>query len=244
MSKISTEYLNFLPNPKELQQICRSISAIEAIICPEWQYRYFSYQKDWSETEEVCEMRNGQGDQMLILFSPHGVCINGFAKHSEMNGWKNIRVEEKKAFTSMLFKSKKEAKTILTQEISEGVLDSLPEVFNGFIFGEPIKSIGTTFCVWTTPTDANWKTGKVKLPKDNYRDGSQDLLKLLDGNSSTYIKWAQEYYECDELNSDLIERIYAGQSISKEMVLQINPNLEDFDKLKVDLNEIKFEHQL
>ncbi|MDF1698687.1 MAG: hypothetical protein P1U56_22735 [Saprospiraceae bacterium] len=34
---------------------------MEAIISPEWEYRYYSYQKDWSEIEEFCEMRNGHG---------------------------------------------------------------------------------------------------------------------------------------------------------------------------------------
>ncbi|MDG1332583.1 MAG: hypothetical protein P8P74_09655 [Crocinitomicaceae bacterium] len=248
MSKLSTEHLNLLPNPKELQQICRSISAIEAIICPEWQYRYFSYQKDWSETEEVCEMRNGQGDQMLILFSPQGVCINGFAKHSEMNGWKNIRVEEKKSLTSKLFKSKKETKTILTQEIAKGVLDILPEVFNGFIYDEPIKSIGTTFCIWRILKNTNWKIGEVELPTDDFKDGSAYLLQLLDGKPSTYRNWAQEYYEEEfetrELSLEHIEIIYAGQVITRELVEQINPDLNDFDKLETDLNEIGFKHQL
>ncbi|PHR23160.1 MAG: hypothetical protein COA38_17240 [Fluviicola sp.] len=244
MSNLSSEHLNLLPNPIDLQRICKSISAIEAIICPEWQYRYYSYQKDWSESEEVCEMRNGQGDQMLILFSPQGVCINGFAKESKMNSRKNVRIEEKKSFIKKIFGSKKESENEVNQDMSNGVLDNVPEAFNGFVFDEPIKSIGTTFCIWMTPTDANWQAGKVQLPKDDFQDGSKDLLKLLDGNPLTYKKWAQEYYECVELNLDLLERVYAGQSISKELALQINPNLENFDKLRDDLNEIPFEHQL
>ena len=60
MSGISTETLNLLPKSIELRRICKSISALEAILCQDWQYRYYSYQKDWSVNEEVCEMRNGQ----------------------------------------------------------------------------------------------------------------------------------------------------------------------------------------
>ena len=44
-----------------------------------------------------------------------------------------------------LFGSKKETKTVLTQEIQSGVVTELPQVFNEFVFGEPVKSIGTTF---------------------------------------------------------------------------------------------------
>ncbi|WP_272024150.1 hypothetical protein [Olleya namhaensis] len=248
MNKLSSENLNLLPNPNELQKICKSISALEAIICPEWEYRYYSYQKDWSETEEFCEMRNGQGDQMLMVFSKNGTCINGFAHESEMNGWKNIPIEEKKSFVEKLFGPKKETKTELTQIISKGVVDNLPKVFNDFIFGEPVKSIGTTFCIWQTETDNNWKTGKVDLLKDEYKDGSNDLLQLLDGKPLTYKNWAEEYYEENfeehELKLELVEKIYNGIIITKELVLELNPELDDFEQLQSDLNEIGYEHKI
>jgi hypothetical protein len=248
VKKLSTENLDLLPNPNELKRICKSISALEAIICPEWEYRYYSYQKDWSETEEFCEMRNGQGDQMLIVFNENGTCINGFAHESEMNGWKNVPVEEKKSFVDKIFGSRKEAKTELTQTISKGVVDELPKVFNEFIFGEPVKSIGTTFCIWQTESNNEWKIGEVDLPKDEYKDGSSDLLQLLDGNPSTYKNWAEEYYE-EEFDSrtlklELVEKIYDGTVITKELVLDLNPELDDFEKLKSDLNEIGYEHKI
>ncbi|MFC6267828.1 hypothetical protein [Frigoriflavimonas asaccharolytica] len=226
MNKLSSENLNLLPNPSELQKICKSISALESIICPEWEYRYYSYQKDWSKTEEFCEMRNGQGDQMLITFSEKGTCINGFAHESEMNGWKNNS----------------------QQEISNGIIDELPKEFNEFIFGEPVKSIGTTFCIWQTEKDKNWKIGKIDLPKDEYKDGSSDLLHLLDGKPLTYKNWAEEYYEENfeenELKLELVEKIYNGTIITKELVLEINPELDDFEQLKSDLDEIGYEHKI
>ncbi|BDS11323.1 hypothetical protein [Aureispira anguillae] len=248
MNKLSTENLNLLPNSKELRRICKSISAIEAIISPEWEYRYYSYQKDWSETEEFCEMRNGQGDQMLILFSNDGICINGFASESEMNGWKNVHIEEKKSFIDKLSDSKKEPTTELIQEIPSGVVTELPKAFNEFIYGEPVKSIGTTFCIWNTGTDTDWKIGKINLPNDDYKDGSSDLLELLDGKPTTYKKWAEEYYEEEfenrELKLEVVEKIYSGIIISKDLVLDINPEFEDFEKLKSDLNEIGYENEL
>ena len=82
---------------------CQEIGSLniflEAIICPQWEYRYFSYQRNWSETEECCEMRNGEGDQMLIIFFEDGsCCINSFAHASKMNGWKNIRTKNERIF--------------------------------------------------------------------------------------------------------------------------------------------------
>ena len=248
MNEVSTDNLSILPNPNKLREICKSISALEAIISPEWEYRYFSYQKNWTETEEFCEMRDGQGDQMLIAFSKNGTCINGFAHESKMNGWKKVHIEEKKSFSERLFSSKKGTKTELIQEISKGVVDDLPEVFNEFIFGEPVKSIGTTFCIWKTQSDAEWKTGEIALPKDDYQDGSSDLLHLLDGNPETYKNWAEEYYEENfeenELKLELVEKIYNGTVITKDLVREINSDLEDLKKLKSDLDDIGYEHQL
>lgn len=197
MPKLSTENTHLIPSPIKLQQICKSIAALEAIICPEWEYRYYSYQKEWSPEEECCEMRDGQGDQMLILFSPKGAVINGFAHESKMSGWRKVPINEKKSFFDKLFSSQKKSKTELIQVIAKGVIDELPGVFNEFILGEPVRSIGTTFCIWHTKSDERWKTGRIDLPKDEYKDGSSDLLQLLDGNPRSYKEWAEEYYEED-----------------------------------------------
>lgn len=234
MPSLSTENLHLLPEPAALQKHCKSISALEAIICPEWIYRYYSYQSEWSDTEEVCEMRNGEGDQMLILFGEAGVCINGFAHESVMNGWKRLSGSSKASNSQPI------------QQIYPGVVDGIPTVFHEFIFGEPVKSIGTTFCIWTT--GSSWQTGPITYPEDAYRDGSQDLLKLLDGKAMTYKKWAEAYYE-DEfedraLELEWIEKVYAGESISRELALAINPALEDFEQLAADLEEIGYPHKI
>jgi hypothetical protein len=117
-------------------------------------------------------------------------------------------------------------------------------VFNEFIFGEPVKSIGTTFCIWQTETDKNWKIGKIDLPNDDYKDGSSDLLQLLNGDPSTYKNWAEEYYENDEIKLEIVEKVFNGEIITKEFVLALNPELDDFEQLKSDLNEIGYEHKI
>lgn len=76
---ISTKDYTLLPDPKILQTICKAISVLDAILSQEWEYRYYSYNNKWSDNEEFFEMRDGSGDQMLVLFSPKGCVINGFA---------------------------------------------------------------------------------------------------------------------------------------------------------------------
>jgi len=243
MQKFSTKNLGLLPNPNALRELCKSISALEAIICQDWENRFYSFRKDWSTTEEVCEMRNGLGDQMLILFSNYGCCINGFAHESVMNGWQNVRFERKKSFLTRLLGIDQEPSTKLEQKIVVGVLEGLPEVFNDFIYGEPVRSIGTTFCIWQTEADNEWKTGNLKRPTDTCEDGSDNLLVLLDGDPLTFKRWAEEYYDCT-INKALITKIFSGEAITRDMVISLNPEITDYDQLKSDLEEIGYAHEL
>lgn len=248
MDKPSTQNLMLLPNPSELQKLCRAISALEAIICPEWEYRYFSYQQDWSETEEFCGMRNGQGDQLLILFSQYGTCINGFALNSKLNGWKKTNTEQKTIWFKNLFGLKTKTQPDLVQDISSGILNGLPDEFRRFISGEPVKSVGTTFCIWQQKSESIWQTGDMNLPDDDYKDGSEELLQLLDGKPFTYKTWAEEYYDEEfadrELQLHLVENIYNGAIITPELVKAINPALLDFQHLKSELQEIGYHDKL
>jgi len=230
---LSTKSLSEFPDIATLQQRCKSISAIEAIICPEWQWRYYSYNNAWSDTEEFCEMRNGQGDKMLILFSPFGSVINGFAHESVMSNKRSIPNEL--------------GEGEVEQGMWKGLVDDLPNIFHEFIFGEPVKSIGTTFCIWRKLTDEQWLIGDIEFPDHQYKDGSADLLQLLDGNPETYKDWAEVYYEEEfeerDLDLEMVKHIYAGYPLTRELVLRINPQLEDFDQLIKDLKEIGYPYQ-
>ncbi|MGK0390831.1 MAG: hypothetical protein ACI94Y_003591 [Maribacter sp.] len=225
MKFISTEELSKLPDTTNLKRICKAISILESIICSDWEYRYYSFQKNWNENQSFCEMRNGEGDQMLILFSEQGIVINGFAKNSQMNGWKKD-----------------------TQKIWKGIVDELPNVFHEFIFGEPVKGTGTTFCIWNLEEENEWEKGIFEYPNDEYKDGSIELLKLLDGNPETFKNWAEDYYEEEfedfSLNIKDVEKIFNEELITKELVLKINPNLNDFKRLKSDFDEIGCEYSI
>jgi hypothetical protein len=204
---ISTKALN-LPDRKTLQTICKAIAVLDAILSQEWEYRYYSYNYKWADNEEFFEMRNGEGDQMLILFQKDGCVINGFSHESE-------------------------------QQNLENLTKSLPSQFNEFIFGEPIKSIGATFCIWTTEMKS-WKVGEL----ESYDDHSEQLLKIFDGKPQTYIDWATEYFEGSYKESgiplDTVAKIFSGETLTKDMVLSIVDELEDWKQLENDLKEIDY----
>lgn len=245
MTKISTRHLPGLPDIETLQRLCKSLATLDAVICREWEYRYYSYNNAWDkDKQEACfSMRNGSGDEFQVLFSQHGSIINGHAHESEMSNWieKEIQPVTFNEKLNNLFGRKK---TIMEQQIWKGVVDSIPDEFKAFIFGEPVKSKGTTFCIWRKTTDDKWNIGNIQFPKDKYGDGSEDLLYIFDNNPATYKKWATEYYEeqfgAHKLKLDLVKHIYDSKPLTKNIVSGLNPNIDDFDKLKDDLNEIGY----
>ena len=125
------------------------------------------------------------------------------------------------------------------QQDKAKLTNNLPRIFNDFIFGEPVKSIGTTFCLWTTELK-NWQTGQI----ENFEDNSEEMLNIFDGQPQTYIDWATVYFEESYKESgiplDTVTKIYNGEILTKEMVLSIIDELEDWEQLKADLNEINY----
>ena len=128
----------------------------------------------WSE--ECMEMRNGSGDHFFVLFTPNGAIINGQAHESEMCNWKEYPIKPKNHLKNLISKRKLELK----QNIWPGLIDKVPDEFRHFIVGEPIKPIGTTFCIWRKYTSSNWEKGEFDYPDDDYKDGSEHLLFILE----------------------------------------------------------------
>lgn len=112
-------------------------------------------------------------------------------------------------------------------------------MFEEFIFGEPVKTIGTTFCIWSTGSES-WQTGQI----ENIEDGSEDMMYIFDGVPQTYIDWATEYFEDSYKESGIpletVNRIYKGETLTKEMVLSIVDELEDWKQLVDDMKEINY----
>jgi hypothetical protein len=45
---------------------------LDAIMSPEWEWRYYSFDSRWGPGEEMASMRNGSGDAYSIVFSSAG----------------------------------------------------------------------------------------------------------------------------------------------------------------------------
>lgn len=212
---ISTRHLNNLPDIDNLKKICQSIATLDAILCPEWEFRYYSFDTKWSPNEMMGSMRDGEGNEILILFNEYGACINGFAHESLMSPWvKN------------------------PPEVWLGNTDDIPDEFINFLMTEPIPSIGTTFCIWKKYSDLNWNIGNISFPDDDYRDGSEHLLFLYDDNPNTYKEWAEEYYET-AVPLDIVKEIYIHKPLKDIDIKTLNPDF-DLEKITKDFEDIGY----
>jgi hypothetical protein len=213
---ISTRNLSQLPDIAGLIKLTKSLAMLDAIMMPEWQYRYYSFNSVWDTGEQMASMRDGSGDEWFCLFSSAGAALKGFDHESEMSPWAND-----------------------DHTVWKGVLDQVPVVFTRFL-NEPAFSMqDTTFCIWRTNQDSDWRVGKIEFPDAaDDPDGSEGLLSILDGNPETYRQWAEEYYE-KPVSLSAVQRLYQHESLTTQLVKELNPEIE-FDAILADAAQIGY----
>lgn len=193
----------------------QSLALLEAILMPEWGYRYYAFNSKWDASESMGSMTNGSGDAFFVHFTAAGCFIKGFAHESKMSPYARIPESE-----------------------WPGVIDTVPPQFLPSL-SEPAFGVGeTTFAIWRGPSDPQWQRGEIDFPPDAYGDGSADLLHLLDGHSKDYVEWAAEYYSTT-IDADVVRRVYAHEPLTMALIARLNPEVVMEDLLE-DITEIGY----
>lgn len=212
----STRDPSALPDIGGLRRLSQSLAMLDAVLCPEWEYRHHSFNAHWAVGEEMASMRDGSGDDYFILFSRSGAIMKGFAHESE-------------AWQSALERG---------QRPVPGVFEGVPEEFAGFL-AEPAFSMDeTTFCLWRRPTDPTWQIGVRSVLAGEDPDGSACLLRLLDGDPDAYRAWAEDYFETSVARS-AVDHIFGHRPLTEKIVKILNPTL-NLDDLTEDVSEIAY----
>jgi hypothetical protein len=68
-----------LPPPAELERITRGLATLDAILCEDWEMRYYSFDRTWGQAERLASMRDGEGDEWFLLFTKAGAFLKGLA---------------------------------------------------------------------------------------------------------------------------------------------------------------------
>jgi len=212
---ISSRSLAELPGVDEVKRISQSIATLDAIMMSDWEYRYFSFDAKWGEGEMLATMRNGSGDSYFILFNSFGAIIKGYGHESAMAAF-----------------------TVDSGKVWPGVLDEVPPEFEAVLTDPAFAAEETSFCIWRKYTDSHWQTGKIDFPDEEFVDGSEDLLFMLDGSPNTYQQWANEYYE-KTIPLDAVKEVYEHKPLTQKLVSRLNPECR-IDDLESDLDEIGY----
>ncbi|KAK1177896.1 hypothetical protein B7755_006815 [Streptomyces sp. NBS 14/10] len=209
-----------LPEIAVLQDHCRSMAMLEAVLSPEWADRYYSFDAHWSETDSMASMRNGSGDEYSIVFSTAGAYIRGFAHESPMSPYAE-------------------------DGPWPGVLDDVPEVFRACVeepaFSDEDGMPVITACIWREPGDDGWKTGTIDFPEEATEDpdGAEYLFPLLvDRSAEAFQRWAEDYYEVP-VNVQAIRHVLSSRPLNKGMVSALNAEIT-LTNLAEDITKIGY----
>jgi hypothetical protein len=209
---LSTATPQRLPQIEVLRRLTKSLAMLDAIICPEWIYRYYSHNSKWSEGQEMASMRDGCGDDWFLLFDEHGAALKGFAHESTV------------------------AKDV---SFIARIQEAVPSVFASFL-SEPAFSMNrASFCIWRRHADPAWSvvptSGGFASPE---QDGSDGLIGILDGKPESYKGWATDYYE-REISLAGVKAIYEHKPLNDQLIANLNPDISLSD-IRNDVHEIGY----
>jgi hypothetical protein len=132
---------DLLPSILEIRRLTQSLAMLDAILCPEWEYRYYSFNSAWGPGEEMASMRNGQGDDWFLLLDATGAALKGFAHELADD-------------------------LLLPQNIQARV----PADFASFLREPAFSMQQATFCYWRRANDPSWSKVSSALTEDGSDD--------------------------------------------------------------------------
>ncbi|MER2099580.1 MAG: hypothetical protein ABS977_21960 [Pseudomonas qingdaonensis] len=188
-----------LPDIATLRKRAKALAMLDAIVSPEWEYRYFSYNASWFDGEEMASMRNGSGDEWFVHFGPFGAAIKGIAHESPLAG---------------------------DSRLVEAVQQQVPPAFAAFLNEAAFSMDWLSYCYWRSPDDAAWqKVAAPNVTTDHLDDGSVEFLALLIEPASGYVEFAQWYYE-QAVPLAAVQQLYDHTPLTADLVAALNPELD------------------
>lgn len=201
-----------LPDIESLRRRCRALAMLDAILCPEWEYRYYSFNSRWGNGEEMASLRNGQGDEWFILFDAAGAAIKGLDH---------------------------ECLLAQSSDFIQDIRHAVPSAFTAFL-NEPAFGLDqASFCYWRGADDNIWhKVEPSDAQLKTADDGSNWMMKLLVEPASGYQAFARTYFELDIDLGD-IEKLYRLQPLDETIVRSLNADA-DMQAIQNDAGEIGY----
>jgi len=195
--RISTSTPEKLPGIEDLRRLTKSLAMLDAILSPDWEYRFYSYNAKWGPGEEMASMRNGCGDDWFLLFDGNGAALKGCVHEYPL--------ADDRAFAALI------------QEV-------VPPAFSSFLKEPAFSMERATFCLWRSFSDPAWNVVRPRdgaiSPED---DGSWQLLDILDNAPATYHAEAEACHE-RAIPLAAVKAIYRHEPLTEQLVERLNPD--------------------
>ncbi|MEQ1508332.1 MAG: hypothetical protein ABMB14_39240, partial [Myxococcota bacterium] len=188
---------------------CRRLAVLDAIVCPEWELRYFSFDRRWdaAAAQRLGSMRDGCVDEWFAVFQGSSVFLRGFAHEAPLRN-------------------------------PPGLFDGVPDALAALVT-EPAFGDDATFCVWNTGDGWRRGAHAIPEPSDGTEDdpdGSARLLAILVDDPIAWKHHADGYHELD-VPLGPVARVYRDEPLTPELVAAIAPEAT-LAALADDLDEI------
>ena len=190
-----------LPPIDQLIQRCRALAALDLMLSPDWQYRFYSFNSRWSEDEQMASMRNGCGDEWWIIFHRDGwAALKGLGHESA--AWSRHR-----------------------GKLSSALQQSFPAAMAGFSTEPAFCWDATSFAYFHPAGAPAWiRANDLTAFAGEEETGEVEFLAHLHGSPADYAAFATDYYET-EVDERIVADIFALRPISATVVSSLNPNV-------------------
>ncbi len=209
---MADSFVSRLPSPAQLEQRCIALATLDAILCPDWESRHYSFDCHWDREAgaRMGSMHGGSGDEYFVLFFADGRCaIKGFAHDS----------------------SALDARRTVPSALRE-----VPASFAAFTSEAAFHMEHTSFAFWYE--DGVWHRSEA-VPRATWSvDGASELLHALLEDADAYADWAADYYEIP-VETAAVTPFFANQPLTRAMAERLNAGV-DLDALDTDLEEIGY----
>jgi hypothetical protein len=196
-------------NASILHQRIKALAALDIILSEEDWLRVHRYHHNTLQPDTAWgSVNNGAGDHLHVLFTNTGTLLKGFdheSPHSPHNREDG--------------------------EIYPGMYDEVPEVFMRILsqHEETLAREDVTFCIWQEGHNLDWKTGSsvgLAMAQEDQSDaegGVAFLLGYIEETPESYIDWAEDYYDIQDMSLTAVTEIYNNAPISADLIRELNP---------------------
>jgi hypothetical protein len=212
---ISTKNLSQLPNIPDLLRLTKALAALETIMSPKWERRYYSFNANWDQHEQMASARDGEGNGWFCVFGAEGAFLTGRQHDSQLAA---LNQPPGKILAQLTVGS--------------------PDFCIPFIQEPAFSMPEATFCIWRDNAEDRWNCNPPLYQDGFDADGSGKQLKILDGDPLTYQRWAEGYYRAS-VDISVVARAYRFEPFSEASTRRLNPDV-DLVEVAAELSGIGF----